>query len=110
MIALNLHFLDRPGCHGIFNAGTGRAQPFNDIASTVVNTLRARDGQPELPLEQLVAQGLIRYAPFPDALKGKYQSFTQADTAVLRAAGCDHSFLTVQQGVARYVNWLADHA
>ncbi|MBK8766180.1 MAG: ADP-glyceromanno-heptose 6-epimerase [Burkholderiaceae bacterium] len=110
VIALNLHFLDRPGCHGIFNAGTGRAQPFNDIAQTVVNTLRAREGQPELPLEQLVAQGLVRYAPFPDALKGKYQSFTQADPTNLRSAGCDHEFLTVQQGVARYVNWLADRA
>ncbi len=107
VVALNLHFLDRPGVRGVLNAGTGRAQPFNDIAMTVVNTLREREGQPALALPALVAQGLVRYAPFPDGLKGKYQSFTQADPALLRAAGCAHPFLTVQQGVAHYVRWLA---
>jgi ADP-L-glycero-D-manno-heptose 6-epimerase len=108
VVALNLHFLDRPGTRGIFNAGTGHAQPFNDIALTVVNTLRERDGLPALPLADLVAQRLVRYVPFPDALKGKYQSFTQADTTRLRASGCAHEFMTVQQGVRQYVNWLAD--
>jgi len=110
VVALNLHFFENAGTRGIFNAGTGRAQPFNDIASTVVNTLRQRQGQPALELPALVEQGLVRYIPFPDALKGKYQSFTQADLTRLRAAGCDHAFLTVQQGVARYVNWLVDQA
>lgn len=108
VVALNLHFLDRPGSRGIFNAGTGRAQPFNDIAVTVVNTLREREGLAALSLAQMVAQGLVRYAPFPDALKGKYQSFTEADPTRLRASGCEHAFMSVQQGVAKYVNWLAD--
>ncbi|MBU6270704.1 MAG: ADP-glyceromanno-heptose 6-epimerase [Betaproteobacteria bacterium] len=106
VVALNLHFLDRPGSHGIFNAGTGRAQPFNDVAVTVLNTLRRLDGKPALTLPQLVEAGLLRYVPFPDALKGKYQSFTQADHTLLRRAGCEHRFLTVEQGVASYVEWL----
>ena len=54
-----------------------------------------------------MAQGLIEYIPFPDALKGKYQSFTQADTSKLKAAGYQDDFLTVEQGVARYIPWLA---
>lgn len=105
-VALNLHFLDRPGSQGIFNAGTGRAQPFNDVAMTVVNTLRRLDGHAPMPLAALVEAGLIRYMPFPDALKGKYQSYTQSDASRLRAAGCDIAFRSVEQGVASYVEWL----
>ena len=52
-------------------------------------------------------RGLIEYIPFPDALRGKYQCYTQADLGALRAAGCDHAFADVQSGVARYVAALA---
>jgi len=107
IVAVNLHFLDRPGTQGIFNAGTGRAQPFNDVACAVVNTMRRRAGQAALSLDGLVEAGLVRYTPFPDALKGKYQSFTQSDPTQLRAAGCDLSFRDVEQGVSSYVEWLA---
>ena len=107
VVAVNLHFLDHPGASGVFNVGTGRAQPFNDVASTVVNTLRGLRGERALPLEELVALGEIEYIPFPDALKGKYQSYTQADVTRLRAAGFGAPFATVQQGVERYVKWLA---
>ena len=105
VVRVNLHFLDRP-VSGVFNCGTGRAQPFNDIAVTVVNTLREREGLAALSLAQMVAQGLVRYAPFPDALKGKYQSYTQADLSNLRAAGYTGSFYSVEEGVARYVGRL----
>ena len=107
VVAVNLHFFDNPGSSGIFNLGTGRAQPFNDVAATVVNTLRRLSGEPALPLPELVGQGLLEYVPFPDALKGKYQSFTQAGMERLRAVGYGAPFLTVQQGVERYVEWLA---
>jgi len=101
--AVNLFFLNRPDLSGVFNCGTGRAQPFNDVAATVVNTLRQRTGKPALDLPELVAQGLIRYIPFPDDLKGRYQSHTQADLTRLRSVGFDAPFMTVQQGVADYV-------
>src|SRR5580658_1712521 len=103
---VNLHFFDHPEKSGIFNLGSGRAQPFNDIASTVVNSLRAIEGEAALPLDELVLRGLIEYIPFPDALRGKYQCFTQADLTKLRAAGYDAPFLSVQEGVDRYVRWL----
>jgi ADP-L-glycero-D-manno-heptose 6-epimerase len=54
-------------------------------------------------LAELGEQGLISYIPFPDALKGKYQSYTQADITALRGAGYSEPFLTVEQGTARYV-------
>jgi ADP-L-glycero-D-manno-heptose 6-epimerase len=110
VVAVNLWFFDHPGVSGIFNLGSGRAQPFNDVASSVVNTLRALRGEAALPMEAITQQGLIEYVPFPDALRGKYQCYTQADLSALRAAGCGHQFADVQTGVAKYVQWMARHA
>ncbi|MGI9024775.1 MAG: ADP-glyceromanno-heptose 6-epimerase [Burkholderiaceae bacterium] len=106
VVKVNLHFLEH-GTSGIYNLGTGRAQTFNDVAMSVVNSLRRHGGQEALPLDQQVADGLIEYVAFPEALKGKYQSFTEADTTRLRAAGYDTPFLTVEEGVSRYCDWLA---
>ena len=99
VVAVNLWFLDHPDSSGLFNLGTGRAQPFNDVALSVVNARRAAQGDAPLDLAQAVQAGLITYIPFPDALRGKYQCHTQADLAALRAAGCDHAFADVQTGV-----------
>jgi len=108
VVAVNLYFLDHPEHSGVYNCGTGRAQPFNDVAMTVVNTLREAEGQTALPLDALVAQGLLRYVPFPEDLKGRYQSYTQADVTRLRNAGFDAPMRDVQTGVAEYVRaWLA---
>jgi len=107
VVAVNLWFFDHPARSGIFNLGSGRAQPFNDVACAVVNTLRAQDGHVPLALDTIVAMGLIEYIPFPDALRGKYQCYTQADLGALRAAGCDHVFADVATGVGRYVQWMS---
>ena len=107
VVAVNLWFLQNSGKSGIFNLGTGRAQPFNDVAVAAVNAARTLKGESALPLAELVSRGLVEYIPFPDALVGKYQCFTQADLTRLRAAGCHHAFADVATGVARYVNWLA---
>ena len=45
--------------------------------------------------------------PFPEALKGKYQAYTQADLSALRNAGCNVKFRSVQEGTAEYMNYLA---
>ncbi len=107
VVAVNLWFLEHPQCSGIFNLGTGRAQPFNDVALATVNAARAHAGEAALPLAALVAQGMVEYVDFPEALVGKYQSFTQADLGALRAAGCDHVFADVATGVRTYVDWLS---
>jgi len=93
VVAVNLWFLDHPQKSGLFNLGTGRAQAFNDVARAVVGAFGAG------------AQA-IQYTAFPDALRGKYQCFTEADLGALRAAGCEHAFADVQTGVARYMRWL----
>ena len=103
VVNVNLFFLERPELSGIFNLGTGRSQPFNDVARAVVNTCRVAEGKPALSLGQLIDERLIEYVEFPDALKGKYQSFTQADVARLREAGYLRPFFTVEEGVGRYV-------
>jgi ADP-L-glycero-D-manno-heptose 6-epimerase len=106
VVDVNLHFLDHPSQSGIFNCGTGRAQPFNDVAAAVVNTMRSLHGKPALPLDALVSQGLLRYMTFPEDLKGRYQSYTQADVTALRAAGYTAPMRDVQTGVSEYVRAL----
>lgn len=110
---VNLYFykqaLAGKATSGIFNLGTGRAQTFNDVACAVINTIEAhraaKEGRPfvEKSAGTLVGEKKIKYIEFPQALKGKYQSYTQADLTQLRKAGYKSSFLTVQEGVSRYV-------
>jgi ADP-L-glycero-D-manno-heptose 6-epimerase len=95
VVAVNLWFLDHPQASGIFNVGTGRAQSFNEVARAVI----AAHGR-----------GRIEYVPFPDALRGRYQNFTQADLRELREAGCTWRFLPVEEGVPLYVKWLTSQA
>lgn len=88
---VNLWFLDHPDISGIFNAGTGKAQTFNDVANAVIKWHE---------------KGKLRYIPFPDHLKGAYQSFTQADLTQLRETGCDVEFRPVEDGVKDYLDQL----
>lgn len=81
------------GVSGIFNLGTGRAQPFRDIAEAVI----AYHGK-----------GEITYIDFPEHLKGRYQSFTQADMAGLRTAGYTDAFADVATGTKAYLTWLTE--
>ena len=103
---VNLYFLDHPEKSGIFNLGSGRSQSFNDVAVATVNGCRKAKNEAPLTLEELRAQGLLEYITFPEALKGKYQAFTQGDLTRLRAAGYDAPMSTVEEGVAQYVEWL----
>ncbi len=102
VVKVNLHFLDK-GASGIFNLGTGRAQSFNDVAVATVNACRAAQGEAALPLAELRSRGMIEYIAFPEALKGKYQSYTEADIALLREAGYAAPFAGVEDGVVAYV-------
>jgi len=105
-VNVNLFFLGNPGRSGIFNVGTGAAQSFNDVAVATVNACRKARGESPLTLTAMRERNIIQYIPFPEDLKGRYQSYTQADISALRAAGYDEPFLTVEQGVARYCQTL----
>lgn len=103
VVAVNLFFLDHPELSGIFNVGTGRAETFNEVARSTVNAIRRARGERELTLAEMNAGGIIEYIAFPPQLVGKYQSFTQADLGALRTAGYVAPFLSVEEGVGRYV-------
>ncbi len=103
LVNVKLWFFDHPEQSGVFNLGTGKAQPFNDIATTVVNSVRTLKGLPPLSIAEMVEQGILEYIAFPDKLRGKYQCFTQADMSLLRATGCDVAFNDVAHGVSAYV-------
>jgi ADP-L-glycero-D-manno-heptose 6-epimerase len=110
VVKVNMFFLENPGISGIFNVGTGRSQTFNDVAVATVNACRRTQGEAPLTLAEMHGQGVIEYVAFPEALKGKYQSFTQADVSALRKMGYQDDFLTVEQGVKRYVEALLSSA
>ena len=90
VVAVNRWFLSQ-SISGIFNVGTGRAEPFNAIARAVL---------------QHSGRGRLVYIPFPESLRAQYQAFTQADLTQLRAAGYTGSFRDVAQGVSDYLQWL----
>lgn len=91
VVDVNLWFLENPHVSGIFNCGTGRSQSFNDVAKSVIAHHRG---------------GELEYIPFPEHLRGRYQSFTEADMSALRNAGYRGTFKSVEQGVQRYMAWL----
>ncbi|MEW8028552.1 MAG: ADP-glyceromanno-heptose 6-epimerase [Candidatus Thiodiazotropha sp.] len=91
VVDVNLWFWKHADKSGVFNLGTGRSQSFNDVANTVL---------------KYHGKGILEYIPFPDHLKGCYQSFTKADMTALRAAGYDKSFKSVEEGVTEYMQWL----
>jgi ADP-L-glycero-D-manno-heptose 6-epimerase len=86
IVQLNLHFALGAAHQGIHNAGTGQARSFNAIAQTLIRSLGC---------------GRVEYVPFPEELRSKYQSFTQADLASLRAAGYEHPFTSLEDGIRR---------
>ncbi len=104
VVKVNMYFLDNPNISGIFNLGTGHAQSFNDVAVATINSLRTAEGKSPLSIAELQQNGLISYIPFPEQLLGKYQSYTQADISELRKCGYQESFLSVEEGVAKYVD------
>ena len=90
LIDMNLWFFENPTKSGIFNAGSGQCRSFNDLAREVIRNRGA---------------GEIEYIPFPDSLRGRYQSFTEADLGQLRAAGYDTPTTSLEAGIAEYLAW-----
>ncbi|CNI12716.1 ADP-glyceromanno-heptose 6-epimerase [Yersinia pekkanenii] len=87
---VNLWFWEN-SVSGIFNCGTGHAESFQAVADAVVDFHQS---------------GPVEYIEFPEKLKGRYQTYTQADLTKLRAAGYDKPFKTVAEGVKEYLAWL----
>jgi len=91
IVAINLWFWANPQAGGIFNCGTGASRSFNAVARAVIDHH---------------GRGEIEYIPFPDSLKGHYQSFTEADISSLRQAGFEQPFKSLEEGMRDYLNWM----
>ena len=87
-----LWLLENRRVNGLFSVGTGKARSFADLA-------RALFAAMERP-------GRIEYVPTPEDIRDKYQYFTEASMARLRAAGYERPFTELEDGVRRY---LRDH-
>ena len=93
VVAVNLWFLKKRHRSGIFNLGTGKSRSFNDVARAVLRWHGCEE---------------IEYIHFPDELRGRYQSFTEADTRALRGVGYNEPFMPLEQGLAAYLQWLEE--
>ena len=91
VVAVNLWLLENPQVSGIYNCGTGKARSFNDMAKIMISHYN---------------RGEIVYIPFPETLKGRYQSYTEADITSLRKIGYGYNFISLEQGIERYARWL----
>jgi len=79
---------------GIYNLGTGTARSWNDLAGAIFAAMGKKTD--------------IEYIEMPEELRDRYQYFTEADMARLRAAGCNHTFMKMEDSVRDYVvNYLA---
>lgn len=90
-----MFFFKNPEKRGIFNCGTGKARSFLDIANIMKELY-------EKKVE-------IEFIPFPEQLKGKYQTFTQADLANLKDIGYNSKFYNLEEGMKDYVDVLKIH-
>jgi ADP-L-glycero-D-manno-heptose 6-epimerase len=81
--------IEAPALRGLFNLGTGIARTYADMARAVC----AANNVPER----------IEYVSMPAALRGQYQSFTQAPMQRLRQAGYNAPFTTLEDGVRGYI-------
>jgi ADP-L-glycero-D-manno-heptose 6-epimerase len=106
VVAAKLDFYDHSARSGIYNLGTGNAATFNAVARATINACRHAAGDPPRSLEEFVADGTVTYVTMPEALRGRYQSFTQADLTRLRAGGYAAPMLAIEDGVPRYVESL----
>lgn len=81
--------LANPQVNGLFNVGTGKARSFEDLANATFKAV----GKPPV----------ISYIEMPENIRSKYQYYTEADMARLRAAGYNEPFASLEDGVKDYV-------
>ena len=88
-VAMTLFFFDNLSVSGLYNIGTGQAKSWNELANAVFS---AMGREPK-----------IEYIDMPDAIRDKYQYFTQADMSKLHAAGYKIQTTPLEDAVKDYV-------
>lgn len=89
-VAMTLHFAEAaPHVGGLFNLGSGEANTWNTLASSIFAALGRPAG--------------IDYVDMPEALRGKYQYHTQAEIGKLRSSGYRRPVTPLVDAVRDYV-------
>ncbi|HTC63258.1 MAG TPA: ADP-glyceromanno-heptose 6-epimerase [Candidatus Saccharimonadales bacterium] len=88
-VAMTLHLAANPSANGIFNIGSGQARSWNDLAGAVFAALGR---EPH-----------IEYIEMPEAIRDKYQYFTQANIHKLLVTGYDRPITSLEDAVRDYV-------
>jgi len=88
-VDIALWLADHPSTQGIFNVGTGEARTFEDLARSVFRAM-GRDAD-------------IEFVETPEAIRDRYQYFTQADMSRLRNAGYSRPSTSLEDGVGQYI-------
>jgi ADP-L-glycero-D-manno-heptose 6-epimerase len=93
-VAMTLHLAATQKAGGLFNIGSGAARTWIDLAKSVFAALGKKPK--------------IKFIEMPEAIRDKYQYFTQADISRLRAAGYRAPVTSLEDAVKDYVgNYLA---
>jgi len=87
--AMSVWFLRQPQANGLFNAGSGVARTWNDLAAAVLQAM-------EVPRR-------IEYIDMPSELRGRYQYHTCLDMSRTLAVGCPAPAWGLEAAVADYV-------
>ncbi len=88
-VSVVLWLIENPHVSGLFNVGTGKARSFAELANAA---FKALGKEPH-----------ISYVDMPEDIKPRYQYYTQATMQRLHAAGYTQPFLSLEEGIARYV-------
>jgi ADP-L-glycero-D-manno-heptose 6-epimerase len=91
-VDVTLHFLEQRSVGGLFNCGTGKARSWKDLMNAV--------------FEAMGIESQIEFIDMPEAIRGNYQYFTQADTSKLRHVGYTAPFTFLEAAVSDYVSKL----
>ncbi len=94
-VAVTLFFYDRPEINGLFNCGTGHARSWLDLAKAL---FAAAGKEPR-----------IEFIDMPESIREKYQYHTEADLGKLRLVGYNAPFMSVEDGIRRYVTDFLQH-
>jgi len=89
VVDMLLFLYDNPRISGLYNMGSGKARSFLDLAHAVFH---ATGREPA-----------IEWVDTPEAIRTKYQYFTEAGLGRLRAAGYEKPTTALETGVMSYV-------
>ena len=90
VVSINMFFMNE-SFHDVYNVGTGKAEPFNEIANNIFKYYNDKNRN-------------FNYIDMPKNLLPKYQNFTEANISKLKSIGYSYDFFNLKEGVENYLN------